>query len=347
MPPELQARIADFVGPRDRASMRMMSRVNQVIYGARPERAYNIRQRLTMIDLQTGQERVYRTPNSILTVNPFSLEIGTTEQVENVLDLVNVPTKDQLTGEFLGGWFQDFIGQDFNGVAFRQLTDFLEMDAGAEGAVEPHYANFRLEWPYINFILTDRMFRKAFLLEDAEGFYFNFSLFSALQLQNLIRESTQFPITFVKVREINLLDHAFLRGPLEVPPETPLAPLVRVRTIDDFVAFQRTRFLPGEHFLLGDDQGLRTLLTRFLGGDGATTLEGLRQQARYRYVHEINVDKFLDQPLSFPLRPEENESMEEEGASASAFRASDGGGSSAGASSGGGSSGGGKRKRGQ
>ena len=146
LPPELQARIADFVGPRDRASMRMMSQVNKVIYGTRPERAYNIRQRLTMIDLQTGQERVYRTPNSILTVNPFSLEIGTTEQVKNVLDLVNVPTKDQLPGEFLGGWFKDLIGQDpdFDGVAFRKLTDFLQMDAGAEGAVDQHYANFRI-----------------------------------------------------------------------------------------------------------------------------------------------------------------------------------------------------------
>ena len=189
------------------------------------------------------------------------------------------------------------------------------------------------------------MFRKAFLLEDAaRGFYFNFSLFSALQLQNLIRESTQFPITFVKVREINLLDHAFLR---RGPPWEPETPLVRVRTIDDFVDFQFTTALPGEHFLWGDDQGLRTLLTRFLHGDGATTLEGLREQARYRYVHEINVDKFLDQPLSFPLLPEESESMEEEGSSASAFRASNGGGSSAGASSGGGSSGGGKRMRGQ
>jgi len=321
-----------------------MSKENHIIYNTRPERAFNVRQRLTMVDLQTGRERYFRTPSSLITKNPFSLEIGTTEQVKEVLNLVNVETEDvsrQNADEppdpdndfFLGGWFHDFIDQDGqeNGSAFKQLTEFLTMDAGVAG--DQLYADFTLNWPQINYDMTSRMFTSAFSsLEQEEPVLtpFNYSLFTVKELRNLIRDCKQFPTTFVKVREINLLDYALIYTGDGVQT-------VKVKTIDDLVAYMHSGF-PEEEIPEADDQGLRTLLTRFLGGDGATTLEGLRPQARYRYVHEINVDYVCsDQPLSFPLLPEASESMEEEGGSASAIAAM---GSS-------GSSGGGKRKRGQ
>jgi hypothetical protein len=345
LPPELQARIADYVGSDDRKSMRLMSKENHIIYNTRPERAFNVRQRLTMVDLQTGQVRYFKTPSSLITKNPFSLEIGTTEQVKEVLNLVNVETEDvsrQNADEppdpdddfFLGGWFHDFIDQDGqeNGSAFKQLTEFLTMDAA--GAGHQLYADFTLNWPQINYDMTKRMFVSAFSsLEQEEPVLtpFNYSLFTVKELRNLIRDCRQFPTTFVKVREINLLDYATIYTGMDEEDE------VKVKNILDLVAYMHSG-PPEEEAEIpeADDQGLRTLLTRFLGGDGNTTLEGLRPQARYRYIHEINVDYVVsDQPLSFPLLPEASESMEEEGGSASAAMGSSG------------SSGGGKRKRGQ
>ena len=270
-----------------------MSRENRIIYGTRPERAYNIRQRLTMIDLQTGRERVYKTGNFLITVNPFSVEIGTTVEVNAIIDLVNKKTLDAsrrgphfLQHKILGGWFEDLIDENDQpggriGAGFRKLTEYLLTTApGSQYTIE--------DWPTTNYYLLKKMFKKAF---RNKNWQWGYSLFSPLELQNLIRERKIFPITFMKVREINLLDYAYLGTN-------------KVRTIDDFVEFHNNiHEREGIHY---DEAQFQLLLTNFLGGNGATTIEALRKQTRYRYVHEINVDIVSQLPLPFPLLPEES-----------------------------------------
>jgi len=335
--PVLQGQIADFLGPADKASMRLVSKENRVLYDSRPKRAFNIRQRLTLINLQSGEQRVYRTPNSVVTVNQFNLEVPH-EQLTRFLNLTNVETKDSGWDDLfhpapslVGGWHNNFVGltNQGRGNAFEALTQFLTADAAV--ANNQQYQDFVIRWPYINYLMTRNMFHRAFQLgEDEDGYKFtNYSLFTASELRELIREKeyrNQIPFTFVKVYEINLLDHAvIMRGPPEITPP------VQVRTIDDMVNFQHTGFQPGEQMPHADDMGLRTLLTRYLGGDGSTSIDGLRPFARYRYIHEINIDQVVAEPRSFPMLPEE-----EGGASASS-----GGGGGGGASSGGGA----KRRR--
>jgi uncharacterized membrane protein YgcG len=314
--PFLQGRIGDFLGPADRASMRLVSKQNNIIYDKRPRLALSIKQRLTMTDLQSGRQKSYRTPNSIVYVNQYSNEPGTVQQLQEFLNLANVKTP-VFEGDYksYGGWFESLWSRgDSQGLAFQVLTDFLAEDL--EGAYRD---GFREEWPIDNFWITNYMIKKAFKR--------NYSLFTGSELQNLIRSTfdgaNRFPITFVKVREINLLDFAYFS---ENPP-------IPATTINEFVRFQhRVHTIPEE----ANDENIQLLLTRYLGGDEETSIDRLRDFARYRYTHEINVDLLTYQP---PLL--------DSTAMAAAGEASAGEGASAGgrASSGGGASSGGEKRR--
>jgi hypothetical protein len=357
LPPELQGRIADFVGTEDRAKMRTLSRDNRVIYDPRPSKVFNIRQRLTLVDLQSGVTGVYKTPAAQVSVNQFSTEIGSAEDIRRILDLTNTPTTPSNGEPYefedyvkVGGWHANVFhrGGRFGGRAFQVLTDFLNQD-------REEYGDFVHEWPRINNILTSNMVDEAFTdrsVEEGEE-KLNYSLFGVAELQQLIRErmvnarTNQFPITFVKVREINLLDYAFItfRRFGTAREHTP------VRTIDDLVEYQHEGFPseenPNEDNPEANDQGLKLMLIHKLGGNGSTTLDALRPFARYRYTHEIHVDLVSSGPLSFPVLPGQDVEEEEDTTTSNSTTIGRGGASSQGSRSAGGgsSSSGGKRRR--
>ena len=272
--------------------MRVTSKENNVIYQQRPRLSFTIRQRLTMVDLQTGEQKSYRTPNALVSVNQFSNEVGTTQQVKNILDSVNVetPNDDDDDNTVVGGWFLSLSDEGLIRRAFQNLTDFLSQDAGA--GLNPNdlqmYRSFRDEdWPFINAYITVRLMKNVF---RTQGYQLNLSLFNVLELQNLIRaridgRANRFPFTFVKVREINLLDNSGNGG---------------LKTIKEFIRYARKIFDDEEIVNIPYVQ-LKLLFIRYLGGDLNTSLDGLRPFARYRFIHEINVDLTADSAQSFPI----------------------------------------------
>lgn len=288
MPPELQGRIGDFLESTDRSSMRETSKANLVVYSTTPRHEFLIRQRLTMLHRKSGTE-VYSLSRQEhrLKVNQYSSEIGTFQQRKEILD------------DTFNIYSEEISNFKYNVLNF--LTD--------HDPPPPLPPGYHLEdWLAIKGNFGIKLFKRAFFSRISP--FWDVSLFSPSELQDLIRERVSrgypFPVTFVKIKEIDLLDYA-----------------AELQTIDELVDFIDDNFNYGVEFW----NWVKSLFTRFLHGDGSTSIDPLRTFLTYRYTHEIRVNLHRLEQVPYP------------------FEASPAEGASAGASEGGADSGGGKRRR--
>jgi len=294
LPPELQGRIGDFLESTDRSSMRETSKANRVVYSTTPRREFLIRQRLTMLHRKSGTELYSLSRQEHrLKVNQFSSEIGTYKQRKEILD-------DTF----------NIYSEEISNFKYNVLNFLTDHDPPPPLPPGYHWE----DWLAIRSNFGRKLFERA--LSPRLPLYWDVSLFSPSELQDLIRERIRrgfpFPVTFVKIKEIDLLDYA------------------GVETIDELVEFIED----SETLNYGVEfwNWVKSLFTRFLHGNGSTSIDPLRTFLTYRYTHEIRVDLHRLEQVPYPL-----EASTVEGASE--------GGSSGGGSSGGAGSGGGKRRR--
>ena len=287
MPPELQGRIGDFLESTDRSSMRETSKANLVVYSTTPRREFLIRQRLTMLHRKSGTElSSLSRQEHRLKVNQYSSEIGTFQQRKEILD-------DTF----------NIYSEEISNFRYNVLNFLTDHDPPPPLPPGYHLEDWRAIRGFFGLKLFERALSPRFL---------GCSLFSPSELQDLIRERKSrdypFPVTFVKIKEIDLLDYA-----------------AGVETIDELVDFidDTVLFNYGVEFW----NWVKSLFTRFLHGDGSTSIDPLRTFLTYQYTHEIRVDLHRLEQVPYPL-----EASPVEGASA-------------GASEGGAGSGGGKRRR--
>jgi len=292
LPPELQGRIGDFLESTDRSSMRETSKANLVVYSTTPRHEFLIRQRLTMLHRKSGTKlSSLSRQEHRLKVNQYSSEIGTYKQRKEILD-------DTF----------NIFSEEISNFKYNVLNFLTDHDPPP-----PLPPGYHLEdWLAIRGNFGSIMFERALSLRPP--LYWDVSLFSPSELQDLIRERISrdypFPVTFVKIKEIDLL-------------------AAGVETIDELVDFidDTVLFNYGVEFW----NWVKSLFTRFLHGDGSTSIDPLREFLTYQYTHEIRVDLHRLEQVPYPF-----EASPAEGSSA---------GASSGASEGGAGSGGGKRRR--
>jgi hypothetical protein len=278
--------------------MREVSRENKAVYSSTPRSVFIIGQRLTMVNLHQQFQSSRMVPQKRLLVNQFSSEIGTDVQRREIL----VATKNP---------FKNLI-MDFD--------DSLDVTDPEEGATE-----WQGEWNVVKENLIRALFLKAFkntvFSSPYEAAQENFSLFSPQDIQDLIRqrisqgsEASQFPVTFVRVKEVNLLDYTRDWAHEET------------KTIKELVKYIRESFyldlhLPWQFNIAALWREIKFILIRFLGGDEQTSLDGLRKFLNFRYIHEVHVDLYKIEKVSYPLT-----GLEEAGEESASFNAAEGGG---------------------
>ena len=106
-----------------------------------------------------------------------------------------------------------------------------------------------------------------------------FSLFSQSELGDLILQRRSFPVTFFRVKEIDLLAYARIERDGDS---------TTVKTIDDLLQF----IYEISPIFMYTYRWLKNVLIARLGGDGTTSIEPLKEFLTFRYIHEIHVEKF-------------------------------------------------------
>jgi hypothetical protein len=125
------------------------------------------------------------------------------------------------------------------------------------------------------------LFRKVIFSESKIINLYNFSLFSQSELGDLILQRRSFPVTFVRVKEIDLLAYARIKK--DDDDDTT------VKTIDDLLAF----IYNNSDIFMFTYRWLKNVLIARLGGDGDTSIEPLKKFLTFRYIHEIHVEKLF------------------------------------------------------
>ena len=263
LPDHVLGRIGDFLTPLDRARMRETSRENYAIYRKMPAHEYLVRNRFSLIKVKSGTIVKTITSESKLQQNIFSSEIGTKNQRENSLQKTN--------------FFNLVRDLELEEPLFGFLTDGAPPPPGLNNIYNPG------SWSTVKDYIVFYLFRKVVLSETKVEFdrNYHFSLFSQSELGDNIQQRKSFPVTFVKVKKINLLDYAsIIIDRLDK----------NVTTIDNLVKFFSTLSLPGGDYLtLNLLQWLKNILILFLGGDGTTSIEPLKEFFSFSYIHEVNV----------------------------------------------------------
>ena len=89
LPVELLGKIGDFLTHRDRAMVRQSSRIGNQVFRAKPAYEYLVRNRFSLIHLQSRRSASTMTTESRLQQYILSSEIGTTNQRESSLKQTN------------------------------------------------------------------------------------------------------------------------------------------------------------------------------------------------------------------------------------------------------------------
>jgi len=270
LPIELLGKIGDFLTPLDRARMRETSRANKAIYRKMPAYEYLVRNLFSLIHVQSGRMASRMTTESRLKQYILSSEIGTTNQREFCLKKTSFLRLKEILED-------NFEEENFTFLNF--LTDDVDVPPPPAGT----------GWNDKKEAIINDLFYKVIFSEskiNSMGYYTNdfFSLFSQSELGDLILQRKSFPVTFVRVKEIDLLAYARLieRGDGEKI-------LIRtVQTIDDLLQFIHIH----SPISMYTYTWLKNVLIAFLGGDGTTSIEPLKEFLTFRYIHEIHVEKY-------------------------------------------------------
>jgi hypothetical protein len=256
LPDDVLGKIGDFLTPLDRARMRETSRANKAIYRKMPAYEYLVRNRFSLIHLQSGRSASRMTTESRLQQYILSSEIGTTKQREFCLK----KTKFFRLLDILEDNFEE---ENFTFLNF--LTDDVDV---------PQPPEVGTDWNDIKKedIIND-LFRKVIFSESKIINLYNFSLFSQSELGDLILQRRSFPVTFVSYARIKKDDD----------DDTT------VKTIDDLLAF----IYNNSDIFMFTYRWLKNVLIARLGGDGDTSIEPLKEFLTFRYIHEIHVEKLF------------------------------------------------------
>jgi hypothetical protein len=267
LPDDVLGKIGDFLTPIERAKMRQTSRLNKTIYRAMPAYEYLVKSRLSLIHLKSGRSASVMTSENRLQQNIYSSEIGTKEERERSLQ-TDIFRLIRLIQQ-----------ENFN------FFDFLTDD------LPPPPIDVRESWIEVKEFIV-RLFIKRGGQE---------SVFSQSELTDLIKQRSTssrypFPVTFVKVNEINLLDYALLDEydfDEELNLFTMLGTTTTVKTIDDLVYF--FNMIAADKINLDWSQEsstwMKNVLIAFLGGDETASIDPLKEFFTVRYTHEIHVER--------------------------------------------------------
>jgi len=259
LPIEVLGRIGDFLTPRDRAMVRQTSRIGNQVFRAKPAYEYLVRNRFSLIHLKTGRTASRMTTENRLQQNIYSSEIGTTNQRESIL-------KQTALFRLL----DNFEEEEENFTFLNFHTDDVDVPPPPNG----------YRWDNQKEEIINDLFTKVVESEskiNSIGYPYNvfFSLFSQSELGDLILQRATFPVTFVRVKEIDLLAYARIERDGEIRT---------VQTIDDLLYYiHRVQPFARLH------TWLKNVLIARLGGDGTTSIEPLKKFLTFRYIHEIHV----------------------------------------------------------
>jgi hypothetical protein len=269
LPEVVLGRVGDFLTPLDRARMRETSRANKAIYRKMPAHEYFVRNRFSLIHLQSEKKASTMTTESRLQQYILSSEIGTTNQREFCLKKTSfLRLKERLEDNF----------EEENFTFLNFLTDDVDVPPPPVG----------LDWreekrkKIINDLFTKVVESESKI--NSLGYYTNdfFSLFSQSELGDLILQRKSFPVTFVRVKEIDLLAYARI--------ENDDGDSTTVKTIDDLLQFIYDNEI--SPIFMFTYRWLKNVLIARLGGDGDTSIEPLKEFLTFSYIHEIHVEKF-------------------------------------------------------
>ena len=254
LPIDVLGRIGDFLTPRDRAMVRQTSRTGNIVFSNKPAYEYLVRNTFSVIHLKTGRTASITTSESKLQQNKHSSEIGTTNQRERSLQKTAFLNLTKI-----------FEQQNFN--FFDFLTDGQQLPDDVEE-----------EWDDIKHYIISYLFKtvsERVVVSESELNY---------HIQQRSTNGYPFPLTFVKVNEINLLDYAIVgrAGYFDFRP---------VRVIDDLVDYMLEGF-DDYYFDIEDfEDSVKNIFTEFLHGEGTTSIEPLKEFFTCRFTHEIHIEK--------------------------------------------------------
>jgi hypothetical protein len=253
LPDSLHGRIGDFLTLEDRNSVRLQSRQLSSLYKYTVQQSFRLRQRITYIDLQSRiSSSSFTTRSKVISRRKDSLMIGTKKKIiEFIEDMDWKLIEAQKLDEILDN--TEFI---------RGALSKLHRYALENAALYPHVES---EW---NLVVHSIIYK---LFQHSNQFSSVFSdRGAAEELQDAIfsraRNPENFPFTFIKTREINILDNNNFLKTIEA---LMLDVIHNTNFVNEWIQ----------------------LLINYLGvPNRESPIEGLRDQLNFRVISEIYVD---------------------------------------------------------
>jgi hypothetical protein len=256
----VHGRIGDFLDIQDRSNVRLQSRELSSIYKYTIQQSFKLRLRISITDIQRNVATIPSTSKSLIISRvKNSIMIGTTQKLNEFLQREDFfYLRRYLTHLLQSGEFYDD--------PLRKLHRYFLENAA-------RYPNIAGDSAWLNLMSTTLFKLFIYYGQYAYRDLRWFVVFSAEEIQDSIfrkaRKPANFPFTFIKTKDINLLDivSANLGGPSNM-------------SIRQF--FNITEGMPSI---------LIPIVVDYLRVENeSSSIVGLRDQLNFRIVNEINVD---------------------------------------------------------
>jgi hypothetical protein len=269
LPLEMHGRIGDFIDLGDRSRLRLVDRFTSDVYKYTKRASFRLKQRYTFTDLQFNDQIVGKSKIIDISVLRNSSMVGTTDQLRSFLDSIYNPVNNR----DMYSEIQHFLyARDDR---FLPTFRIFLRNTNRNEVIQAIHPGFQI---LHNFFYDFVTWHQSRVLNTPRGI----SLFGVEELQELIRQKLnqggQFPVTFIKINDVDLLDYPRLRRD----------PTFRIKSIKDFIYYFQHEVGGWE-----DDQlaNLKQSLIDYLNVPNEdSSIDGLRNELRFRIKHEINVE---------------------------------------------------------